>query len=128
MNALLIAIALYQGLNGLVMLLAPGAWYHMVPGVTETGPANIHFIRDIGLAFIAAAGGLLVAARQEGRASALAAPALFLGGHAGLHLVEMAAHGATPAEAARDISLIVVPGLLPAAVLWQRHFAKKEIV
>lgn len=126
MNALLIALALYQGLNGLVMLVAPGVWYHMAPGVTETGPANIHFIRDIGLAFVAAAGGLLVAARRPHDALALAAPALFLGGHAGLHLAEMAGHGAAAAEAARDVALIVLPGLLPAAALWLRLSAGKE--
>ncbi len=36
------------------MPTAPEIWYSAVPGVPETGPANIHFIRDIGLAFLAA--------------------------------------------------------------------------
>ena len=35
--------------NGLFMLLAPSAWYHFIPGVTDTGSFNQHFIRDIGL-------------------------------------------------------------------------------
>ena len=35
--------------NGLFMLVVPLAWYHFVPGVTDTGSFNQHFIRDIGL-------------------------------------------------------------------------------
>ncbi len=31
------------------MLVAPLAWYDFVPGVTDTGFFNQHFIRDIGI-------------------------------------------------------------------------------
>ena len=34
--------------NGLVMLLAGPAWYERVPGVTETGPFNPHFVKTSG--------------------------------------------------------------------------------
>src|SRR4030095_2284266 len=47
--------------NGLAMLLAGPRWYESVPGVTETGPFNPHFVQDIGVAFIVA--GLALAAR-----------------------------------------------------------------
>ncbi|HYV89857.1 MAG TPA: hypothetical protein VFA91_14865 [Candidatus Polarisedimenticolia bacterium] len=30
--------------NGLAMLLAGPRWYESVPGVTETGPFNPHFV------------------------------------------------------------------------------------
>jgi len=35
--------------NGLFMLVAPLAWYEIIPGVTHTGSFNQHFIRDIGI-------------------------------------------------------------------------------
>jgi len=58
--------------NGLTMLLAPTAWYGLVPGVTETGPFNQHFIVDIGLAFLASGVGLAMALRDGRTAATLA--------------------------------------------------------
>jgi len=48
-------------LNGLVMLFAGPFWWNGVPGVTETGPYNPHFVQDVGAAFLAA--GLALGAR-----------------------------------------------------------------
>ncbi len=115
MRTLLAALAVYHGANGLVMLAAPEAWYHAVPGVTATGPANIHFIRDIGLGFLAAAAALALAARRGAPAGLLAPACVFLVGHAGLHVVEMVVDGAAWGPALRDSALIVVPALLPLA-------------
>lgn len=120
MRMLLILIGTYQATNGAFMLAAPELWYASVPGVTETGPANIHFIRDIGLGFLAAAASLFIAARQ-GASAALVPAAFFLGGHALLHLGEMPLHGATGREALRDLLFIVAPGLFPAYALWLRR-------
>ena len=47
-------LAVLTVLNGLTMLLAGAAWYESVPGVSETGPYNPHFIEDIGAAFLVA--------------------------------------------------------------------------
>ncbi|HEY1632345.1 MAG TPA: hypothetical protein VGF56_13590 [Rhizomicrobium sp.] len=58
--------------NGLTMLLAPETWYGMVPGVTEAGPFNHHFIVDIGLAFLASGAGLTMALRDGRIAATLA--------------------------------------------------------
>ena len=115
MRTLLILMGLYQSANGIVMLAAPTLWYAMIPGVTETGPANPHFIRDIGLAFIAAGAGLFIGAFKNDRRAILLA-SIFLGGHALLHLAELA-HGATLTGALRDVVLIALPGLLPLAML-----------
>ena len=35
--------------NGLFMLVAPTRWYYFVPGVTDPGAFNQHFVRDIGI-------------------------------------------------------------------------------
>lgn len=115
MRVLLLIIGIYQAANGAVMLAAPDLWYATVPGVTETGPANIHFIRDIGLAFLAAGAALLMASRRPDDGRLIAAAAVFLGGHAVYHLAEIATHGATVAAGARDLLLIVLPALLPLA-------------
>lgn len=122
MRLLLIFLTVFHGLNGLFMLVAPEAWYVAVPGVIDTGPANTHFIRDIGLGFLASAAALWLAARTGG--TAVLVPALvFLGGHAGLHLVEMATHGTTPAAALRDTLVILVPSFLPFCALFSRDGA-----
>lgn len=120
MRTILFILAAWHGANGIFMLVAPEAWYAFVPDVGETGPANLHFIRDIGLAFVASAAGLVAATRAEQPAIALLAPAIFLGGHAGLHLVEFLAHGATAATALRDTLPILVPGFLPLAFFRRR--------
>ena len=46
--------------NGVFMLTAPMTWYYLVPGVTDTGFFNQHFIRDIGIIqiFLGAAFGI----------------------------------------------------------------------
>jgi hypothetical protein len=54
----LLALALAWGLTGLFILACPEKFYGMVPGLSGMGPFNSHFIRDVGLAFIAS-GGLL---------------------------------------------------------------------
>src|SRR5215469_5072628 len=44
---------LFNSSNGLWMLLAPRAWYYGLPaGVPDTGPLNLHFVRDLGAAFL----------------------------------------------------------------------------
>ena len=54
-------LAIPTVLNGLAMLVAGPLWYETVPGVTDTGPFNPHFVQDIGVAFLVA--GLALAAR-----------------------------------------------------------------
>jgi hypothetical protein len=69
------------------MLLAAPAWYESVPGVSETGPYNPHFVQDIGAAFLVA--GLALAARvwRPRYWPAAVAGAGFLVAHAVLHLL-----------------------------------------
>lgn len=134
MRWLLIILAAWHAANGLFMLAAPGVWYGAVPGVTETGPANAHFIRDIGLGFLAAAAALALAARRgaappdrgPGLAALLAPALVFLVGHAGLHIAEMILHGARLGPALRDLALIVVPALLLLAVYWRLRVGKRK--
>ena len=51
--------------NGIWMLLDPGHWYQELPaGVPDYGPLNIHFVRDIGCAFITVGIALVWGARR----------------------------------------------------------------
>lgn len=90
--------------NALAMLLAPLPWYDFVPGVPATGPFNPHFVRDIGAAYLAAAGGLAwFAVRPAQGWPALMAGAAFLGVHAAIHVYDTACGGRLLADVWRDL-------------------------
>ena len=87
MKILTYVLAAAMAGNGVFMFIDPPAWYGAVPGVPDTGPLNLHFVRDIGIAFITA--GVALAWSELGagwRVSALAA--VFIGGHSALHMSE----------------------------------------
>ena len=118
----LISTALF--LNGLTMLLAPAFWFHNVPGVQETGPLNFHLVRDVGCAYLVAAGGLLWRALTGApgeSAAVLAAGFLLL--HAGVHLWEVAVGICGWSRFLQDVPAVVVPGFL---VQWLSRSDTKE--
>jgi peptidoglycan/LPS O-acetylase OafA/YrhL len=87
MKILAFVLAAAMAANGVYMFADPPGWYAAVPGVPDTGPLNLHFVRDIGIAYFTAGVALAWSALGAGwRASALAA--LFIGGHALLHAGE----------------------------------------
>lgn len=108
----------FLAINGAVMLAAPEPWYGAVPGVTETGPFNPHFVRDIGAAYLAAAGGLGWWAARRGIGGAVAA-AIFLGLHMFVHLFE-ALFGHHPAsDVGRDFVGVYLPTLITFWIVWR---------
>jgi uncharacterized protein YjeT (DUF2065 family) len=121
--AVLVMVA-FNGLvlsaNGLFMLVAPLTWYELVPGVTDTGFFNQHFVRDIGIiqlflgvAFIV---GLL---RPERRIGLWAAATLWLSAHALFHFWEVAVGLCAPSALPRDFPAVTLPALLGIALtLW----------
>lgn len=111
MKRIIAAIAAaVSALNGLMMLADGPGWYARVPGVTDTGPLNAHFIQDIGMAFLVA--GLALAARawRPRYWPAGLAGAGFLAGHAAIHLVGIL--GGHAHHAAFDLIGIVFPATL----------------
>ena len=96
--------------NGLAMLAAGHLWYETVPGVTETGPFNPHFVQDIGIAFLVA--GLALAARawRPRYWPAAMAGAGFLAAHALLHLALIA--GGHSHHVAFDLLAVVLPSAI----------------
>ncbi|MGE0155038.1 MAG: hypothetical protein AB7R90_20660 [Reyranellaceae bacterium] len=121
--AVLIMVAfngLFLSANGIFMLVAPLTWYELVPGVTDTGFFNQHFVRDIGIiqlflgvAFIV---GLL---RPERRIGLWAVATLWLIAHALFHLWEVAVGICAPSVIPRDFPAVTLPALIGSALtLW----------
>ena len=87
MRILAIILGALMAANGVFMFVAPPEWYAAVPGVPDTGPLNLHFVRDIGIAFFVS--GLAIIWGQFGagwRATAIGAA--FLAMHSLLHIGE----------------------------------------
>ena len=114
---LAVGLALVLGANGLAMLFAPFWWYNAVPGVTATGAYNPHFVRDIGAAYLVAAGGLgWFAWRPVQGWPALAAGAAFLVMHAAIHVFDASCSLDPVAMVVQDFLGVYLLALLPAAL------------
>jgi len=88
-KTVLLALSLSLATNAVWMLAAPEHWYHTLPGVSHTGPLNLHFVRDIGAAYLAAAVGFAHALiPNRGQFSYLLPGSIFLLGHAAIHALE----------------------------------------
>jgi len=99
--------------NGLWMLTAPAGWYVGLPAaVPDTGPLNLHFVRDIGAAFTTIGVAFCAAApRASQYRGVVLAAALFSVLHALIHVADIAA-GRLPAEH----WLIDLPGVFIPAI------------
>lgn len=105
--------------NGVFMLADPIAWYLAIPGVTDTGPFNQHFLRDIGLIFLLIGGTFVTGAfRAEGRVALWTASAIWLGGHACFHVWEVLAGICGPGVLVRDFPSVTTPALIAAGFAW----------
>jgi hypothetical protein len=105
-----VLIAVPTIINGLAMLIAGYHWYKTVPGVTDTGPFNPHFVQDVGAAFLVA--GLALAARawRPRYWPAAVAGSGFLAAHGLIHLALIA--GGHARHAAFDLLAVVLPSAL----------------
>ena len=87
MRILAIILGALMAANGVFMFVAPPDWYQAVPGVPDTGPLNLHFVRDIGIAYFVSGGAIVWGALGGGwRTTALGAA--FLALHSLLHIGE----------------------------------------
>jgi hypothetical protein len=87
LKVITLGLAGLMAANGAYMFMDPLAWYHAIPGVPDTGPLNIHFVRDIGIAYFTA--GVAIAWSEFGAGwRATAVGAMFISLHALLHAGE----------------------------------------
>lgn len=110
----------FLSVNGLFMLVAPLQWYDFVPGVTDTGFFNQHFIRDIGIVqlFLGVAFGI-GAVRPERRIGLWAAATAWLIAHAAFHLWEVAVGICSPSVILRDFPAVTLPAIIGVVLtLW----------
>jgi hypothetical protein len=122
--AAVVAMVAFNGVflsaNGLFMLINPLAWYELVPGVTDTGFFNQHFIRDIGMIQlflgIAFATGMVVPERRIGL---WAAATTWLSAHALFHFWEVAVGICSPSVIPRDFLAVTMPAIFGIVLtLW----------
>lgn len=112
-------------LNAAWMLAHGWSWFDFIPGVSDTGPANPHLIRDVGIAYAVAGLGLTWCART-GRESypVFLGVTLFFGGHALGHVVEILAGQLPHSHWWLDLPLVFLPAALLAAAavptVWRR--------
>lgn len=119
----LLLLGLVHAANGLFMLADPRGWYAAVPGVTQTGPINIHFIDDVGLAFLVSGIAMALGALRGARTVGLAlAGAVFPLAHAALHVVDWITDGVPrdPAAALTEAIGVIAIGILGAWLAWLR--------
>jgi hypothetical protein len=84
-----------------------------VPGVTQTGPYNPHFVKDIGAAYLVVAGALAWrAARPAAGQGAMVAAAAFLVLHALIHVADAAGGLHMAHDLVRDLGGILLPALI----------------
>jgi uncharacterized protein YjeT (DUF2065 family) len=115
--------AVFLSLNGLFMLVAPLTWYDLVPGVTDTGFFNQHFIRDIGIIqlFLGVGFGIGVM-RPDRRIGLWAAATLWLIAHALFHFWEVAVGICAPSVIVRDFPAVTLPAIIGIALtIWAVH-------
>ncbi|KAB0456397.1 hypothetical protein D3C87_1747100 [compost metagenome] len=102
------------------MLYNPESWYYFVPGVTDTGFYNQHFIRDIGIiqGFVAAAF-IVGVFREERRIELWGAATLWLIAHGTFHLWEVAVGICSSSVIIRDFPAVSLPAIIGiAATIW----------
>jgi hypothetical protein len=113
-------LAAVMAANGLAMLAAGRWWYGAVPGVTETGPYNPHFVKDIGAAYLVVGAAF---ARLAWRGTATAkgacvAAAAFLALHGLVHIADAVADPAGAADLVRDFPGVFLPALVAVWLAW----------
>ncbi|WP_428414827.1 hypothetical protein [Pararhizobium sp.] len=111
---------LLAGWLSIHMLYDPEGWYNFVPGVTDTGFFNQHFIRDIGIiqGFIAMAFAI-GSFKLQRRIELWAAATLWLTAHAVFHLWEVAIGICSASVLVRDFPAVSLPAIFGiAATIW----------
>lgn len=118
-KVILLGIALVAAGNAAWMLAHALSWFAWIPGVDDTGTPNAHFIRDVGIAFAVAAGGLVWVVRNPKRGyPVLVGITLFVVGHALGHVVEILT-GILPLDHWWvDFPLVFAPAIALGIIAW----------
>jgi hypothetical protein len=115
--------------NGVWMLLGPEAWYNELPaGVPDTGPLNLHFVRDIGAAFTTFGLALCIAAEiPRYRRAAVTITALFYGLHALIHVFDLIGGRLPAGHWLEDLPGVFAPAVLLAILSLPRWWHDEAV-
>ena len=101
--------------NGLFMLFTSEAWFVRI--AADTGPFNVHLVRDVGAAYVTSGVATVWGARAPAwRTPLVAAAALFLGLHGLIHVAEVATGVQPPLHLLEDFPGVYLPALLLAGI------------
>ncbi len=114
--------------HGVWMLLSPESWYHGLPAaVPDTGPLNVHFVRDIGSAFMTIGVAFCVAAvRAAYRQGVLLAATLFFVLHAAVHVADMLSGRLHQGHWLIDLPGVFLPAIVLAVLCLPRWWRSQE--
>lgn len=127
LRTLLVALAALNITTGIVVFFAPEYFYNTVPGVSMMGPFNLHFIRDVGLAYFGSGLLMLTAWRRRDYAFALGG-ALWPCLHALFHIQIWIARGA-PADIVAFTNLfgIQLPAWTALGAAWMLWRSSEQL-
>ncbi|MBM4258962.1 MAG: hypothetical protein FJ147_24060 [Deltaproteobacteria bacterium] len=134
MKALLWLLCILNSANGVWMLIAPESWYTDLPAaVPDTGPLNVHFIRDIGVTFtILGVGFGWCAMNLERCYPVYVGLTAWVVGHALLHVVDILTGRLPSTHWGIDASLVFLPALLLLVLalppVWQSILRRHRLV
>jgi hypothetical protein len=114
---ILLLLGIGGAVNGLFMLFTSEAWFARI--AADTGPFNVHLVRDVGAAYLTSGIASVWAARTPAwRVPLAASAALFLGLHGLIHVFEVAAGVQPPVHLLEDFPGVYLPVLLLAGVVF----------
>ncbi len=127
MQTLFLVLGLMNLANGAWMLIGPESWYlHLPAAVPDTGPLNVHFVRDIGIAFSTVGAALLVAAfRPPARRPVLLAATTFYVLHALLHADDIVTGRLPASHWAIDFPGVFLPAVLLVVLCLPRFWPER---
>ena len=120
---ILLLLGIGGTVNGLFMLFTSEAWFASI--ATDTGPFNVHLVRDVGAAYVTSGVASVWAARvPRWRTPLAASAALFLGLHGLIHVFEVVTGMQPPAHLLEDFPGVYLPALLLAGIAVRSHGRK----
>lgn len=106
------SLVVYYLITGLYIAVLPLVFYETGPGVSDTGPYNMHFLRDVGFAFTVSALGIAYGLKRKLKPLVVFGTA-WLATHGLFHLILWFMHPSTEG-AVNDLVLVVLPAAVVA--------------
>lgn len=125
LKAFLWVLAVVSAGNALWMIGHAWSWFAWIPGVSDTGEPNAHFIHDVGIVYLVCALGFVWSTRNAARAwPVMVGITLFFAGHALGHVVEILLGQLPHSHWYIDLPLVFLPALALTLIIlppvWQR--------